>query len=176
MALCTLKLVRLTRSRLASLCLYSLASGFPLIQSTSPIPLLCTYRFIGRYHLYNTAHHIKIYYVAMYKSPRVYAIIRTRNTFVLLSTCDFGHVWLSILWLSRHGQHYCLATSALLSLSHFSCICFFFLQITHSLLVTFCQLGCGEKCAVLVPQCLYTIITNKVLEHQFRCVTVWRCA
>jgi hypothetical protein len=166
-ALCTLKFVRLTRSRLALLCLYSLESGFPFIQSTFPIPLLYTCRFIGQYHLYNTSHHIKIHYVAIYKSPRVYAIIHTR-----ISHCRYSR------FMTCVAVHTLASSSrpALLlghvytpSLSHFSCICFVFLQTTHSLLVIFCRLGCGEKCAVLVPQCLYTII-NKVLEHQFRCV------
>jgi hypothetical protein len=65
-------------------CLHSLESGFPSIQGTFPIPLLCAYLFIGQYHLYNTAHHIETFYAAMYKLPRANAIIHTR-------ICSFSH-------------------------------------------------------------------------------------
>ena len=68
------------RPRFASLLLAfaRICFAFPSIQGTVPIPLLCTYVSIGQYHLYNIAHHIKTYYVAMYKLPRASAIIHTR--------------------------------------------------------------------------------------------------
>ncbi len=71
---CTLSVAKI---RIAFACIRS-NLGFPSIQGTFPISLLCTYLFIGQYHLYNIAHHIKTYYVAMYKSPRAYAIIHSR--------------------------------------------------------------------------------------------------
>ncbi|KAH9037784.1 hypothetical protein EDB85DRAFT_556739 [Lactarius pseudohatsudake] len=80
--LCALKPVCFPWPRFASLLLAF--AGFPSIQGTFPISHLCTYLFIGQYHLYNIAHHIKTYYVAMYKSPRAYAIIHTR-------ICPFSH-------------------------------------------------------------------------------------
>jgi len=91
----------------------------------------------------------------------------------LLATSDMcGCSYMFILWLACYGQHYCLAASPLLPI--FSCICFFF-QITPSLPVFFCQLGGGEKCAVLVPQCLNTI-SNKVLEHRFNRLKAMVCS
>ena len=49
-----------------------------------------------------------------------------------------------------------------------------FFSIAPSL-VFFCQLGCGEKYAVLVPQCFYTI-NNKVLEHRFYRLKAKNCS
>lgn len=95
--------------------------------------------FIGQYHLYNTAHHIKTFYVTMCKSPRAYAIIHHASvpfrTVVSsgLQTCVAVHILASSLRpASLLGYPHSFP-------SHFSCICFFF-TITLLLLVFFVSL------------------------------------